>query len=242
MFGLVLSLFPGADLLGMAFEQEGYCVVRGPDVLLGSDIRNWNAIAGKFDGIIGGPPCKSFSVAIQSRGGGEAALEGNLIPEFVRIVEQANPKWFLMENVPQAPVPEIAKWNDVFDAWDFGAAQHRKRRFSSNLNLNVVKCPEDQRHPDPFPCITATEYKVSPGSSERTMRQRAGRKLGRKLTIQEMNYGMGLPDNYDTPCLTKYYQYMVRGNGVPLQMGRALAKAIREASVLKSLVVKISDK
>jgi hypothetical protein len=74
------------------------------------------------------------------------------------------------------------------------------------------------------------------------MRQRAGRKLGRKLTIKEMNYGMGLPESFETPCLTMAYSYMVRGNGVPLQMGRALAKSIHEASVLKSLVVKISDK
>lgn len=28
---LVLSLFPGIGLLDMAFEAEGYCVVRGPD-------------------------------------------------------------------------------------------------------------------------------------------------------------------------------------------------------------------
>jgi len=30
---LVLSLFPGIGLLDMAFEQEGFCVVRGPDML-----------------------------------------------------------------------------------------------------------------------------------------------------------------------------------------------------------------
>lgn len=36
---LVLSLFPGADLLGMAFEQEGFCVVQGPDVIFGRDVR-----------------------------------------------------------------------------------------------------------------------------------------------------------------------------------------------------------
>lgn len=36
---LVLSLFPGIGLLDMAFEQEGFCVVRGPDVLWGGDVR-----------------------------------------------------------------------------------------------------------------------------------------------------------------------------------------------------------
>jgi DNA (cytosine-5)-methyltransferase 1 len=32
MSGLVLSLFPGIGLLDMAFEEEGFCVVRGPDL------------------------------------------------------------------------------------------------------------------------------------------------------------------------------------------------------------------
>jgi len=30
---LVLSIFPGIDILGKGFEEEGYCVVRGPDRL-----------------------------------------------------------------------------------------------------------------------------------------------------------------------------------------------------------------
>lgn len=33
---LVLSLFPGIGLLDMAFELEGFCIVRGPDVLWAS--------------------------------------------------------------------------------------------------------------------------------------------------------------------------------------------------------------
>lgn len=35
MTQLVLSLFPGVGLLDMAFEEEGFCVVRGPDLLWG---------------------------------------------------------------------------------------------------------------------------------------------------------------------------------------------------------------
>jgi DNA (cytosine-5)-methyltransferase 1 len=31
---LVLSLFPGIGLLDMAFDEEGFCVVRGPDGLV----------------------------------------------------------------------------------------------------------------------------------------------------------------------------------------------------------------
>lgn len=58
---LVLSLFPGIGLIDRAFEEQGFVVVRGPDVLWGGDIRNFHPPAGKFDGVIGGPPCQTFS-------------------------------------------------------------------------------------------------------------------------------------------------------------------------------------
>lgn len=32
---LVLSIFPGIGLLDRAFEEEGFCIVRGPDLLWG---------------------------------------------------------------------------------------------------------------------------------------------------------------------------------------------------------------
>lgn len=152
MRGLVLSLFPGADLLGMAFEQCGFCVVRGPEILLGADIRNWQAIAGKFDGVIGGPPCQSFSQA--SRINGTSAV--NLIPEFERIVKEANPTWWLMENVPAAPAARGAKWNAVLDALNYGSNSMRKRRFSSNLVLMPLPEPRQEHF---FNTITASEAK-----------------------------------------------------------------------------------
>lgn len=43
---LILSLFPGIGLLDMAFEEEGFCVVRGPDLLWGGDIRRFHPPAG----------------------------------------------------------------------------------------------------------------------------------------------------------------------------------------------------
>lgn len=58
---LILSLFPGIGLLDMAFEEQGFCVVRGPDALWGGDIHTFYPPPGRFDGVIGGPPCQSFS-------------------------------------------------------------------------------------------------------------------------------------------------------------------------------------
>src|SRR6185312_16201865 len=106
---LVLSLFPGLGLFDRAFEQEGFCVVRGPDVLWGGDVRRFHPPAGRFDGVIGGPPCQAFSsLANLVRANGYEPKFGNLIPEFERCVREALPTWFVMENVPQAPEPVVA--------------------------------------------------------------------------------------------------------------------------------------
>lgn len=94
MNNLVLSIFPGIDLLGRAFEKEGYCVVRGPDIIWGGDIKGFHPPPSIFQGIIAGPPCQFYS---------EAAMhlrkpEKDMLPEFERVVNEAKPYWFLMEN------------------------------------------------------------------------------------------------------------------------------------------------
>lgn len=136
---LVLSLFPGADLLGMAFEAEGFCVVQGPDVIFGRTVKGWHAPAGRFDGVIGGPPCKRFSQCNQAARLGLQPLAENLIPEFERVVSEAQPTWFVMENVIQAPLPVVPGYavHDVVlnnrhvpDQGGIGGVQNRVRRFS----------------------------------------------------------------------------------------------------------------
>jgi hypothetical protein len=137
---LVLSIFPGLDLLGRAFEEHGYCVVRGPDVLWGGDVRQFHPPPGRFGGCIGGPPCQSFSpLANLVRARGYEPRFGNLIPEYERCVAEAAPRWFLMEEVPQAPVPVVAGYavhdfvlrNEQLAGEDgLGMEQERARRFS----------------------------------------------------------------------------------------------------------------
>lgn len=137
---LVLSCFPGIGLLDIAFEREGFTVVRGPDVLWGGDIRRFHPPPGKFDGVIGGPPCQTFSpLANLVRAKGYEPRFGNLIPEFERCVREAAPAWFLMENVGAAPVPVVTGYavvhfmldNCTLDSGEgFGEEQERKRRFS----------------------------------------------------------------------------------------------------------------
>lgn len=132
MTPLVLSLFPGIGLLDMAFEAEGFCVVRGPDILWGGDIHKFHPPAGKFDGVIGGPPCQCFSRLrhIVEANGYQTAP--NLIPEFERVVSEAAPSWFVMENVEAAPEPSvlgyIVRAELLRDVW-VGGETNRLRRF-----------------------------------------------------------------------------------------------------------------
>ena len=140
---LILSLFPGIGLLDHAFEAEGFCVVRGPDRLWGGDIREFHPPPGRFDGVIGGPPCQCFSsLARLVEANGYKPKFGNLIPEFERCVEAAKPEWFLMENVPKAPEPSIDGYgvksflidnSRLLGEGVFGLEQRRIRRFTFGI-------------------------------------------------------------------------------------------------------------
>ena len=121
--GLILSLFPGIGLLDQAFEEEGFCVVRGPDLLWGGDIRRFSPPAGRFDGVIGGPPCQSWSKmgnTNKARWGDDCVMP-DMIPEYVRCIVEAKPFWFIMENVPEAPLPGVPYYTEhdevICDDW-----------------------------------------------------------------------------------------------------------------------------
>ena len=64
------------------------------DVAINADI---NDIREKVDGIIGGPPCQSWSEAGAQRGINDP--RGKLFFEYVRIISMKKPKFFLAENV-----------------------------------------------------------------------------------------------------------------------------------------------
>lgn len=226
MSGLVLSIFPGLGVWEIPFIEEGFTVVRGPDILLGGDIRNFHVPAGKFDGVIGGIPCQAFSKARRVAGRETKERFGDMTPEFNRIIKEAEPAWWLSENVPQAPLPDGAKWNAVLNAADFGAIQSRARRFCSNIALMPRPAA---RHDDLWPTVTATEHKLSTNSAKKNARARAGRKVGRRMTLAEVATAFGLPPDWDLDALRVEMKYHMLGNAVPIPMARALARAIKEA-------------
>ncbi len=157
----VISLFSGCGGLDLGFEKAGFEIpianeydptiwdtysVNHPNTnLLKGDVRflNENEFPNDVDGIIGGPPCQSWSEAGSLRGIDDA--RGKLFYEYIRILKAKQPKFFLAENVSgmlatrhkKAVENIIATFKDcgynmsitLVNAKDYGVAQERKRVF-----------------------------------------------------------------------------------------------------------------
>lgn len=221
--GLVLSLFPGIGLLDMAFEEVGFCVVRGPDLLWGGDIQCFRPPAGRFDGIIGGPPCQTWSGLGNTNRArwGESCMMPDRIPEFARCVNEAQPTWYVMENVPAAPAPETPNYTVTQrlcnNRW-CGGEQNRERRFTFGAR---VAC-------GPFHIIgsalEATQYRPAVISTGQ-----AG-KGGPRASIDSMARDQGIdPGRFENSPFSVTELRRAIANGVPLPMGRAVARAVDDA-------------
>jgi DNA (cytosine-5)-methyltransferase 1 len=203
---LVLSLFPGIDLLGRGFEDAGFAVVRGPDVLFGGDIRRFHCPRGRFDGIIGGSPCPDFSRARRSAPSGHG---DEMLAEFDRVVTESSPRWWLLENVPSCPDVRIDGYSyqriDI-DARDLGASQHRLRHFQFG-------------HASGF-FLSLPRPSIHPAGGVPTCLTRPGRDFSRFCRLQ------GLPADFDLPGFTLAAKYRAVGNGVHVDVARFIASAI----------------
>lgn len=239
----MLSLFPGIGMLDMAFEEEGFCVVRGPDVIWGGNVKRFHVPRGRFDGVIGGPPCKAFSPLANINAAQGRELAENLIPEFERVVAEAAPAWFVMENVRRAPKPTVPGYivTDAFlnNRW-VGGEQNRLRRFSFGTMEGLALHPETAAlEPIDFePAVTSTSggrRAVAVLDANGRVRGKQGHADNARLqgrSIKRMLELQGLPRDYLKDCpLTQSGMKEAIGNGVPLPMGRAVAKAVREAVV-----------
>lgn len=156
----IISLFSGAGGLDKGFEVAGFKTIWAneydkeiwetfeknfPDTIL--DRRSIRDVSSKdipeCDGIIGGPPCQSWSEAGALRGIDDH--RGQLFFEYIRILRDKRPKFFLAENVSgmlaQRHSEAIANIKEFFlesgyrlsfkllNAVDYGVPQDRKRVF-----------------------------------------------------------------------------------------------------------------
>jgi len=168
----VISLFSGCGGLDLGFEKAGYKIVLANEFdskiyetfkvnhpktkLIEGDIKKIKAEAlpKNIDGIIGGPPCQSWSEAGSLRGIND--LRGQLFYEYIRILNIVKPKFFLAENVSgmlanrhsEAVKNIISMFEEcgynvsvtLVNAKDYGVAQERKRvfyiGFRNDININ----------------------------------------------------------------------------------------------------------
>lgn len=156
----IVSFFSGAGGLDLGFQKAGFKVVWANeyDRMIWETYENnhKNTVLDKrsivdiisnevpnCDGIIGGPPCQSWSEAGTLKGVNDS--RGQLFFDFIRIIADKQPKFFLAENVSGMLLPthkdalanikklfEECGYNLTFglvNASDYGVPQDRKRVF-----------------------------------------------------------------------------------------------------------------
>ena len=167
----IVSLFSGAGGLDLGFEKAGFTTVWANEY----DKDIWETYEKNFphvelnrksirdvesseipdcDGIIGGPPCQSWSEAGALRGIKDR--RGQLFYEFIRILRDKQPKFFVAENVSgmlasrhanaMASIQELFKESGynlsftMLNASDYWVPQDRKRVFFIGIrhDLNTI--------------------------------------------------------------------------------------------------------
>ncbi len=177
----LISLFSGAGGLDLGFEKAGFRTVMANEYdkkicptfranfpstdLIEGDIRRIpsGAFPETVEGIIGGPPCQSWSEGGALRGIEDA--RGQLFYEYIRILKDKQPCFFVAENVSgmlagrhaQAVENFMKLFNDagyyvslkLLNANDYGVAEDRDRifyvGFRKDLGIRYFKYPEKEK-------------------------------------------------------------------------------------------------
>jgi DNA (cytosine-5)-methyltransferase 1 len=189
----VVSLFSGCGGLDLGFTQAGFSLVYAND----NDPTMWETFEKNHkisvdkrslldvkseeipdaDGIIGGPPCQSWSLAGEMRGIKDE--RGRLFYEYVRVLRDKRPNFFLAENVPgivsSTHIQEfraiLAKLSSlgydvvykIIDARDYGVPQERRR-------VIIVGYKESVGIQFSFPAPTHTKLGEPTTKGEKTLK------------------------------------------------------------------------
>jgi len=167
----VVDLFCGAGGFSLGFEVlDGFEVIYAVDndpkpletyrhnfpntEVVEEDVRNVGEVP-DADVVIGGPPCPDFSLANKNRDP-EAGME--LVYEFLRLKDTANPDYWIMENVKMAekhlPRKKFPR-KGVYNCANYGVPQKRERVFAGDY-------PKPKQTHAEHPQKTLTGEKLKP--------------------------------------------------------------------------------
>lgn len=237
---LVLSLFSGIDLLGMAFQREGFCVVSAGDIAFGRDIRDFRAPAGHFSGVILGSPCQAWSCA---RRGQVTELEKeearSLIAEGARVILETQPDWWLWENVPSVPNIRIVDYtHQRFDLThrECGGEMLRRRHFQFGRKLLIDRngMGVEWWNTTGSRLVIHRSITIPDGFTPAPVG-----KQSLKKTWPDLCRMFDLLEGFDLKGLSRREKYLAVRNDVPIKMGMTIASAIRDLMEGKQVAVKI---
>ena len=175
-----IDLFCGAGGLSKGFENAGFQIVAGFDTCKDSlNTFEKNHIGAEailadlyepikniemykdIDMVIGGPPCQGFSISGKRD---PNDIRNSLYKAYLHTLKEINPKYFIMENVPNLVSMNNGSIKDtilrdisalgycitysIMNAKDFGVPQSRRRVFfigtlsNKNIEIKVPNIPE----------------------------------------------------------------------------------------------------
>lgn len=229
----LISLFSGAGGLDRGFHNAGFRTAVAneydpkicptfrhnfPDVhLIEGDIRNVDAskFPQNIDGIIGGPPCQSWSEGGAKRGINDP--RGQLFRDYIRILNATQPLFFVAENVSgmlaERNREAVEEFLDAFrnagdfgynvqlrllNAADYGVPEDRERVFYIGFRRDLGI--DDYEYPAPLP-------------EKITLRQAIGDLVDTAIPALEHNHSNG------QACHVDNHEYYVSGFS-PIYMSR----------------------
>ncbi|UBK86160.1 DNA cytosine methyltransferase [Clostridium perfringens] len=178
----IVSLFSGAGFLDFGFTENNFEIIWGAeiekqfayannyninirynksDVIQNIDLSKVDVkVIPKSNGIIGGPPCQDFSKGNANNPGIEGE-RGKLVLDYLRIIEEKKPDFFLFENVEDlyktkkhrenALMPLIEEFKKlgyityfkILNSIEYGIPQDRSRVFIVAFKTEIIKTLEN---------------------------------------------------------------------------------------------------
>lgn len=184
-----IDLFSGAGGLTLGLQNAGWQVIASVEwdryasathrrnfpnsAHHATDVRliDWKRYRGIVNLVAGGPPCQPFSVSGKQQGSED---ERDMVPEFIRAVDEIRPDAFVMENVKGLTLGRFKAYFDhavgrlaelgynvsvsVLNAADHGVPQRRERVFAVGVREGRFSFPEPTHGPGrKYPYVTVTE-------------------------------------------------------------------------------------